>query len=349
MNEDRISVIIPVYNVEKYVSYCLDSIINQTYKNLEIIIVNDGSTDTSAEICKKYSKKDNRIIYISQENGGLAAARNAGLKLVTGEFICFLDSDDYIHPDFISYLYNLLKEHYADISECDFMRISAEAAGNFLSIIEKENDLREVKELEGNNIDALCELYGPRLNPYVKKVVVWNKMYRKELFNNITFPVGKLHEDEFTTYQILYKIQKIVSSNRILHAYIQTGNSIMRQAIKQKRIDDNLMSYMEAIRFFKSKNNNELEAKCKRRYLEYCLELAAKAKRGNGEEREEQVENLKQEFLKRYIEYMDFINQNTKSNEEMELVRSLEEAYKNIKNNNESMTKYYDIINEIQK
>ena len=113
---EKITVIVPVYNVENYLNKCLDSLINQTYKNLEIIVINDGSTDNSGTICQEYAQKDNRIVYIEKENGGLSDARNAGLDRMTGSYVTFVDSDDWIEQDYVEVLYNKLTEHQADVS-----------------------------------------------------------------------------------------------------------------------------------------------------------------------------------------------------------------------------------------
>lgn len=166
----KISIIVPVYNVENYVSKCIESIINQTYKDVEIIIVNDGSTDKSGDICDYYSKKDARIILIHQENQGLSMARNNALDIASGDYIGFVDSDDWIAPDMYGTLYNNAIEHDADISMCNFYYVSETGECSPYS-----NENQPIKVLEGIHKIA----HNIRLN----NDYVWNRLYRRHLFN----------------------------------------------------------------------------------------------------------------------------------------------------------------------
>ena len=337
-DKELISIVVPVYNVEKYLPYCINSIINQKYKNLEIILVDDGSTDDSGKICDEYLKKDDRIKVIHKKNGGLADARNIGIKYAKGEYIGFIDSDDCIHPDFYDCLYELLITNSADISECQFMRIDTEYIHKVKEILDDENLKIHYKISVDNNIESLKKLYGARLKPYINKVVVWNKLYKKSLFDNITFPVGKLHEDEFTTYKVLYKSNKIVSTSKILHGYMQTKNSIMRKEISPKRVDDNLKAYEEAAVFFREKNNKELECKVLRRYLENCVELSGKIFKEQSDNKEEKLIYISKIFDEYYNLYFDYIINNTFDNNEFEII----ELLKNVKQDNQ-----YNFINPI--
>lgn len=324
---EKISIIIPVYNVENHIEHCLESVIKQTYKNLQIILVDDGSTDKSGEICDKYSSIDKRIEVIHKPNGGLADARNTGIDRANGVYLGFLDSDDYIYPTFYEELYKIVKEYNADIGECEFLRISIEEKEKSQEIIEKSLQSYDEQEVT-TNIEALRLLYGPRLKPYLKKVVVWNKLYKKELFEKIRFPLGKLHEDEYTTYKILYTAQKIVSTNKILHGYMQTKNSIMRQEIKQKRIDDNLDAYIKSSEFFKELKETEIEMKSRRRYLENCIELAGKVIRGDGKNKERQVEQISHLYKEHYKTYIEKIKEAKNDEREDEIIQILDKAYK---------------------
>lgn len=339
---EKISVVIPVYNVEKHIEHCLESVINQTYKELQIILVDDGSTDKSGEICDKYALLDKRIEVIHKANGGLADARNKGLEKVKGRYIGFLDSDDYIYPIFYEELYKMVKEYDADIGECEFLRININDKEKSQEIIEENLKNGDIQEVYSNN-EALKLLYGPRLKPYLKKVVVWNKLYKKELFEEIRFPLGKLHEDEYTTYKLLYSAKKIVSTNKILHGYMQTNNSIMRQEIKQKRIDDNLDAYVKSSEFFKDLNEKEIEMKSRRRYLENCIELAGKVIKGNGENKEKQVNQIWDLYKSNYDKYIQEIKHNRKDEREDEIIEVLETAYKN----NQLIEKYWTLLEEI--
>ena len=180
--EKLVSIIVPVYNVEKYLSKCIDSILAQTYKNLEIILVDDGSKDNSGTICDEYSKKDKRIKIIHKPNGGISDVRNHGLKIATGDYIGFVDSDDYIAEDMFETLVSLLEKNDADISIVSFYEYYN---GKLIGVRENEN----VEIM--NKVEAIKELLIDRkIQSYT-----WNKLFKKELFDGLQFPVGKNFED----------------------------------------------------------------------------------------------------------------------------------------------------------
>ena len=267
MESKKISVIIPVYNKEKYISKTIESVLNQTYKNLEIIIINDASTDNSKQICEKY--KDDRIIMIDNpKNLGAGETRNVGLSKVTGDFISFVDADDYICKDFYETLYNMIKENDADIAECAFKRVPDY---NFDFTLPKKEEIKET-----TNVQKLKELYSEDEDEYVKTVVIWNKLYKKELFNGVKYPSRTLLDDEYVTYKLIYPAKKIVSTNRIMYAYLQTDSSIMRSGYKENRVYDILWSYEQAYYFFKEKGNEELQKAVLLKHEFYCIELAEK-------------------------------------------------------------------------
>ena len=237
----KISVIIPVYNVEKYLSACMESIIHQTYKNLEIILVNDGSTDSCPQICEEYAAKDNRIKVIHKKNEGSAEARNEGLKLVTGDFVGFVDSDDFLSKDFYKTLIYLLEKNNADIVECGFYEF------NNTNKIENnpvtKNLLEEIFDTE-NAMKAIME--GPL------SVVIWNKLYKKELLQDINFPTGKYIDDVFWTYKVFGNAKKIVKIKEKLYFYRQQAGSIMRSKFSLRRLDA-LQGHEEKIEYMKKK------------------------------------------------------------------------------------------------
>lgn len=351
LSQEKISVIVAIYNIEKYVEECIKSIIKQTYKNLQIILIDDGSTDKSGEICEKYANQDERIEVIHKKNSGLADTRNTGLRLAKGEYISFIDGDDYIFPTFYEDLYNLIKKYDADISECQFLRIKEENIKKAKEIINEYNNNIEIKQETCNNEKALELLYGTKLNPYVKKVVVWNKIYRKSILEGIEFPLGKLHEDEYTTYKILDRCKKIVSTNKVLHGYIQTNNSIMRREIKQKRIDDNLDAYIKCSEYFKKKNDINLEMKCRRRYLENCIELAGKVLKTDNKNKKEQIDIIQALFVENYEKYIEQIKSIYSTNREKRIIEEIiVKAYDSLKTTNECIGNYWSnleiIINE---
>lgn len=242
-----ISVIVPVYNVEKYLYKCIDSILGQTYKELEIILVDDGSTDNSGVICDKYEKKDNRIKVIHKKNGGLSDARNCGLDNAIGEYIAFLDSDDWVDFKYIEILYENLRDYNADISICNFRRVHDEK-----ELLNNHNNI-----ILYNNIEALQQIYT---NKSVQAIVAWNKLYKKSIFKKNRFPKGKIHEDEYLIPILLYETKKIVYTDRELIYYRKTLNSIMNTKFNVKRLDY-LYVLRERNKFFKENNLSELYQK----------------------------------------------------------------------------------------
>lgn len=214
---DLISVIVPVYKVEDYLYRCVESIVNQSYKNLEIILVDDGSPDKCPQMCDEWIKKDSRIKVIHKDNGGLSDARNAGLDIASGEYISFVDSDDWISKNYIEKLYHSIIANNADISECNVYY----AYGEELSAY--NNDSAFFYE----NNKSVMEAY---IRDYHIKTVVWNKLYSIDLLSSIRFEKGKLHEDEFFTYLVLSKVDRLAHINEYLYFYRQRSDSIMGQS-----------------------------------------------------------------------------------------------------------------------
>lgn len=221
----KISVIVPIYKVEDYLSRCIDSILGQTFTDFELILVDDGSPDNCGKICDEYAEKDNRIHVIHKENGGLSDARNAGIDWAfansNSEWITFIDSDDWIHPKYLEALYNAVKETCCEISICGY----EETTGD--SPIVDESQLQAVMV---NTEDFFCE-------HNVNAVIACAKLYKKELFREIRYPVGKLHEDEFTTYQILFVCRSIICIYQPLYAYFQNQSGITKGKWSPRKID----------------------------------------------------------------------------------------------------------------
>lgn len=209
-----ISVIIPVYNVEKYLEKCVKSVINQTYKNLEIILVDDGAKDNSGAMCDELAKLDDRIIVIHKQNGGLSDARNHGLNIAKGEYIGFVDSDDYIAEDMFETLYNTIVENEADISIVSFYEmynnklIGGRDSGN----LEIFNKLEAMKELL---IDTKIQSYA------------WNKLFKRELFSDLKFPTGKNFEDIATTLLLFEKCERVALLEKPKYYYLRRDDSIV--------------------------------------------------------------------------------------------------------------------------
>ena len=216
---DLISVIVPVYKVENYLHKCVDSIINQTYKNLEIILVDDESPDNCPKICDDYAKRDSRIKVIHKKNGGLSSARNAGLDIAKGKYIEFVDSDDYIDIEMISVLYNLLIQNQADMSICSLQYVGEN---------EKKltNPKVNLKDCVLDNKKLLQKLYE---DGSVYYVVACNKLYNSSLFEGIRYPIGKIHEDEAIIHDIFLRCKKVAVTSLRYYMYYQRGNSIMHE------------------------------------------------------------------------------------------------------------------------
>ena len=222
MNE-KITVIVPVYNVEHYLDKCLDSLINQTYKNLEIIVINDGSTDNSGIICQEYAQKDNRIIYIEKENGGQSEARNMGLDRMTGSYVTFVDSDDWVELDYVEVLYNKLIEYQADI-----------AVGNYYSYNEQEGIFyfhifgNSYYEKVYDNVSIFENFYESEHMKNFALICVGGKLYKSDLFRELRFEVGKLGEDGYLNQKIYLLAEKTIYLNAGLYAYRQREGSSSR-------------------------------------------------------------------------------------------------------------------------
>ena len=236
-----ISIIIPIYNVERYLKRCLDSVIHQTYTNLEIILVDDGSLDSCPQICDEYASKDNRIIVIHKKNGGLSEARNAGLNICKGDFITFIDSDDWINKKYIDILLNLALKEYADIAIGENIRTDGK------NIVISPNS--HINSYTSN--EALVHLFTKNHDAFI---ISCGKLYKKHLFSTLRFPIGKFHEDEFTTYILFYNSKKIVYTSELLYYYYQRAGSIA-----STRHPWDVLDYLEKrYLFFKEKKETKL-------------------------------------------------------------------------------------------
>lgn len=243
---ELITIIVPIYNVKPYLSRCIESIINQDYKKLEIILVDDGSTDKSGNICDEYAKKDKRIIVIHQENQGLSCARNNGTRISKGKYIAYIDSDDYIELDYISYLYKLIKDNKADISAC---------AHN------KHRYIETVYEKD--------ELYPALLTSKIA-FSAWSKLIKASIMkdNNIYFPVNEIYEDQKWIYYLLEHTNRVVISSESKYHYTYRQNSIFNtKSLQNKKILINRVCEMH--NFIKERHPEYLSLS----YIKYIREL----------------------------------------------------------------------------
>lgn len=235
-----ISIIVPIYKVEKYLEQCVSSIVSQQYSNIEIILVDDGSPDACSAICEKWDKKDCRIITIHKKNGGLSDARNYGMQIAAGEYIAFVDSDDIISKFFISTLYAAVVSTGASLSACEVESFSDEQGLHFDTVANDKPNIYNAEEA----LSQLMQGVGFR-------AVAWNKLYQASILNNEKFEFGKLHEDEFFTYRILDKCQKLAFVVSPLYKYRQREGSIMR--LSSDRHLDSLEAGYQRLTFLKER------------------------------------------------------------------------------------------------
>ena len=253
-NQDKplISVIVPVYNVAPYLPICLNSIINQTYNNLEIILVASTSKDNSVEICDEYAGKDSRISVIHCPPNGLSDGRNRGIEAAHGEYLSFIDSDDFVAPEFIQTLYDIIVRYGCDIAQ-----------GGYLRIPENQNTIPESVR-SNSEYPVSTHTYKEMLmmmnsgwvcGTYIS--MTWNKLYHHSVFSEIRFPVGKLHEDVATSYKLFYSAEKIGSFLKPMYFYRQVPTSIMGQPYSLKRLDV-LEHARDAVAFFKERGEYDI-------------------------------------------------------------------------------------------
>lgn len=247
--EELISIIVPIYNVENYLSKCIESILNQTYKNLEIILVDDGSKDNSGKICDNFAQKDERIKVIHQKNSGVAQARNTGVKNCTGNYIGFVDPDDYISEYMYEYLYNNIIKYDADISMCQYTTCNE-------------------SHIKFKNCNKTCCYKSEQAIKYLlmdRKIqnFLWNKLYKKSLFNNIVFPGGMVYEDIAVMYKLFEKSNVIANNMSIHYYYFQRTNSICNGKISKKKIYD----YID----INEKRKKNLEEKVEKKLLDASI------------------------------------------------------------------------------
>lgn len=225
-DSDLISIIVPIYNVRPYLDRCISSLVNQTYANIEIILIDDGSTDNSGTLCDEWSKRDGRIIVSHKTNGGLSDARNAGVEICHGEYIVFVDSDDYVDTEFIQKMHQSLVDSSSDMAMCSV--IWEDENGKPLSNSPEAAFARDI--VSGRACMGLT--YS---NP--NAVTAWNKLYHRSLWNDLRFPKGKLHEDEFVFHKIMYRCDRVAVLPDKLYHYVQHRGSIMHTKYNIRYLD----------------------------------------------------------------------------------------------------------------
>ena len=241
---DFISVIVPVYNVSAYLPQCLDSILTQDYEKLEVILIDDGSTDDSGAICDRYACSDSRVRVIHQKNGGAAAAKNAGLRAATGEYLSFVDSDDFLEPDVYGYMLSLLRDNHVDAAVFAFRDIYRSR---------KEDQIRQPGRMVMEGKEYLL-----RFTSDWSAALLWNKLYKRALFQNVFFEEGHKIDDEFFTYQGMMNAGRVLCDDRVIYNYRRRVSSVMNDPAAAER---RLLDSLDAI------------TKRRRKIKEHCPEL----------------------------------------------------------------------------
>lgn len=245
-----ISIIVPVYKVEAYLRPCVDSILAQTFPDFELILVDDGSPDNCGAICDEYAERESRVRVIHQQNGGLSAARNAGIDAARGEYLTFIDSDDVVHSEMLERMIFILQKTGSELCVCDLLSFSDEA-----ELTQIPDDGLGYRIL--NSIEACNRLYDP---DGVKFTIACGKLYARRLFSTLRFPVGMHHEDEATTYQALYAANKIVELSNRFYFYRSNPNSIMNSVFSSRRFDA-LKAFQDRKLFFETHGETALAEK----------------------------------------------------------------------------------------
>lgn len=228
---DKISIIVPVYNIEEYIEKCVKSIMKQTYKNIEIILVDDGSKDNAGNICDELSKKDERIQVVHKVNGGLSSARNAGMKKATGEYICFVDGDDCIREDYCEVLYNALKETKSDISAVSYKEIKNSKARIYNSAARAKKEFDDKCTVYNGDEIIVQFLHWKNFR------IAWNKLYRADILKNQWFKEGATFEDMYFNYKVLANVKRVAYVNSPCYYYIRRDGSIST-TYSEKNLND---------------------------------------------------------------------------------------------------------------
>ncbi len=255
-----VSIIVPIYNADKYLTRCLNSIVNQTYANLEIILINDGSTDTSPNICNKYAQKDNRIVLINKTNEGVSVARNAGIQKSNGEYVAFLDADDWIAANYIEQLMKPFENENIDISICDY-----QICDNYISTQSESNHIFSYR-------NAREYLLENQKKGNFAIIVPWGKIFKKKIISGIFFPERLHFEDEATVYKFFYASKQIAECNYKAYFYFQSKNGLTK-SVYPKHPEDAVKVFETQYVFFKEKNDTAFFQQTLATLLWKCLTL----------------------------------------------------------------------------
>lgn len=247
----KITVAVAVYKTEKYLERCIDSILNQTFKDFELILIEDGSPDHCGEICDVYAAKDSRVRVIHQVNKGISAVRNRALDEAVGEYLAYVDSDDFLNEGYLEILYRVAVKTNADITMCRYLQFKSKED---LSI--ERYDAEKVSYSVIDNMTALKNLMTFSDNSYIDYVVAWNKLYRRSIFEGVRYPEGKIYEDEAVAHLLIYQCDKFAIAEAALYYYFYNPTGIMKSEFNLSQLQA-LDIYEGKIEFFKEKKGME--------------------------------------------------------------------------------------------
>lgn len=290
MNKENelISVIIPIYNVEKYLKHCITSVQIQTYENIEIILIDDGSTDRSSDICDEIAEQDHRIRVIHQKNQGIAQVRNRGVKEARGEYLFWIDSDDYVDKTIIEELYRNLVDNKADMSICNYTQ-GSERAYQFNEETEKEVEIWDYQK-------GLKQIYKSHHFSFIM-AASWAKLIKKSLYEGVSYPIGKIFEDIYMSHKLISKCKKIVYTDKIMYYYYQWPESILGKKLYIEKLDY-LGAFEERIHFFKELHLYEIAEQARIQYLHALMWEYSRAKDILHDKN--MVKHIKKEYRKYY-------------------------------------------------
>ena len=314
-----ISVIVPVYNTEKFLNRCVDSILNQTYGDLEILLVDDGSTDKSPAICEEYAAVDPRVKVVHRENGGLSAARNTGIENATGEYFLFLDSDDEMLPTMAEELLFALEKTDADIAICAFYQIIEGEPRPNIEVAETfdENLVGQIRVYEGR------EKMEQFLANNLVTVVQWNKLFRRKIFDDIRYPEGKLHEDEFVIHRELDVAGKVAYIDRKLHLYYRHGESISWNPSAEK-VSNVLEAYEGRMDFLEKNGYQDLIGKTYILYKAFMANFKDEKKNyGDLEAWDEDIKGRSRWIEETYSRYYENLSLGEKAAAQTQLTKNI--------------------------
>lgn len=284
-----ILIVLPVYQVEKYVHRCIDSILSQSFRDYELVLVDDGSSDESGYYCDEYAEKNDQVIVIHKKNGGLSDARNVGIdwsfQISESKWITFIDSDDWIHSKYLELLYDSVTQTGCQISVCDYKEMTDD-----LSELDAEGINTRTEKTE----DFFC-------GHTVRAVVAWGKLYLKTLFRDIRYPFGKLHEDEFTTYKLLFKNPTVSAVDAPLYYYYQNPKSITQSGWTPRSLDG-IEAIENSIRFFRKNKFRNAYVKSVRK-LEWGINTQFESMKKNSEYCSKHYFTLFSEYYRRLLRY----------------------------------------------